>query len=216
MAPHDDLLAARWESRHPGFGVGDGPGGVLGGWLRLVWKLARPLAAAGVSPDVVTAGGALAAVGAAFAPPGARGPLLVTGAVADGLDGAVAVLADRHSSYGAALDHAADRVADTAAAAVLVRAGAPWGVVAPGLAMSVVLEFGRGRTAPVVTVGERPTRVVCAALGDVASALTRRRWPAVVAAVVWDALAAIALVQVAARPPAHRPEPPRVSGDIGR
>ena len=196
-------------------GSRDGPGGVLGGWLRLVWTLARPLAAAGVSPDVVTAGGALAAVGAVFAPAGARGPLLVSGAVADGLDGAVAVLADRNSTYGAALDHAADRVADTAAAAVLVRSGAPWGVVAPGWAMSVLLELVRGRATPVVTVGERPSRVVCAALGDVASVVARRRWPPVVAAVVWDGLAAVALGQVllARRP---RPAPPGASGDVGR
>ena len=56
-----ELLAARWEARHPGFTTGDGPGGVLGGWLRLMWTLARPLARAGVSPDLVTAGGAVAA-----------------------------------------------------------------------------------------------------------------------------------------------------------
>lgn len=189
-------LAARWEARHPGFTTGDGPGGVLGGWLRLMWTLARPLAQAGVSPDAVTVGGALAALGAVVAPPGARGPLLVAGSVADGLDGAVAVLRDHTSSYGQSLDHAADRIADLSAAAVLVRSGAPWPVVAPGLAMTFALETLRGRAVPVVTVGERPSRVVCGALGDVAAAVTGRRWPAVVAAVVWDILAGVALIQL--------------------
>ncbi|MHA3704960.1 CDP-alcohol phosphatidyltransferase family protein [Jatrophihabitans sp. YIM 134969] len=159
-----------------------------------MWWLARPLAAAGVSPDVVTVGSAAAAVAATAAPPGRRWPLLVAGSVLDGVDGAVAVLTDRQSSYGARLDHTADRVADVSAAVVLTRAGAPWAVVAPGLALTFALELTR-RT-PVVTVAERPTRVVCGALGDAASAVTGRRWPAVVAAVVWDALAAVALVQL--------------------
>lgn len=201
----DDVLAARWAARHPGYEV---RGGILGGWLGLMWRLARPLARAGVSPDVVTFASAGCAVAGLLAPAGARGPLLVAGSVADGLDGAVAVLSDRTTAHGTTLDHAADRVADLAAAGVLLRAGAPVAVVAPGLAMTALLEFTRSRRAPVVTVGERPSRVVCGALGDVAGAVTGRRWPAVVAAVVWDVLAAVALVQLRAADRAGR-VPPR-------
>ena len=48
---------------------------------------------------------------------------------------------------------------------------------------------------PVLTVNERPTRIVCAAVGDVGWRVAGRRWPAVVA-VVWDGLAASATLRL--------------------
>lgn len=177
---------------------------MLRGWLGLMWWLARPLAALGVPPDAVTVAGAGLAVGAVRARPGAASTLLVAGAVCDGLDGAVAVHRDTVSAHGRALDHAADRVADLAAGALLVRRGAPAGLVGSALLFTGLLETRRDRRAPVVTVGERPSRVVCAVLGDLACAVTGRRWPAPVAASVWTALAAVAVAQVAAAPRSSR------------
>jgi hypothetical protein len=43
------------------------------------------------------------------------------------------------------------------------------------------------------------TRIVCAAMGDVGWRVAGRRWPAVVAALVWDAFAGRAARQMAAR-----------------
>lgn len=166
------------------------------GWLRFVWSLATPIARAGIPADVVTVSGLATSVAAARARTGRAAWWLTAGAVADGLDGAVAVLTDRRTAHGTALDHTADRVADVAAAVALVRAGAPVALVLPGPVLTTTLELTRRLGPPTVTVGERPSRVVCGALGDVAAAVTGRTWPAAVAAAVWDVLAVIALGQI--------------------
>lgn len=194
-----DVLTERWAARHSGFTV---RGRVLAGWLRLMWALARPFAAAQVSPDVVTVAGGVLAVAAARARPGRATSLLIGAALADGLDGAVAVLRDTTSAHGERLDHATDRVGDAAAALVLGRAGAPALLVAPALGVAVLQEAWRGwrvgiqRPSPVLTVHERPTRILCAAIGDTGRAVTGRRWPAVFAAVVWDVCAVIGVAQI--------------------
>jgi hypothetical protein len=164
-------------------------------WLRAMWRLARPLTTARVPPDVVTLTGLVLAVASARARPGRATPLLIGSAIADGLDGAVAIVADTSSAHGSMLDHACDRVADIAAGIVLYRAGAPGALIIPAIALSFAQETWLRRP-PVVTVNERPTRIVCAAVGDVGRRIAGRGWPAVLAALVWDALAAIATVQL--------------------
>ena len=160
-----------------------------------MWRLARPLTTARVPPDVVTFAGLVLAIASTRARPGRATPLLIGSAVADGLDGAVAIVADTSSAHGTMLDHASDRVADIAAGIVLYRAGAPGILVVPAIALSFAQETWLRRTS-VVTVNERPTRIVCAAVGDVGRRLAGGRWPAVVAALGWDALAVIATVQL--------------------
>lgn len=161
-----------------------------------MWRMARPLTTARVPPDVVTLTGFVLAIASARARPGRAAPLLIGSAVADGLDGAVAIMADTSSPHGTMLDHACDRVADIAAGIVLYRAGAPRALVIPAIALSYAQETWLRRS-PVVTVNERPTRIVCAAVGDVGRRVAGRRWPAVLAALVWDGLAALAALQLA-------------------
>ncbi len=167
-------------------------------WLRAMWRLARPLTTARVPPDLVTLAGLLLAIASARARPGRATPLLIGSAIADGLDGAVAIVTDTSTAHGTMLDHACDRVGDVAAGLVLYRAGAPRVLVIPAVAVSLAQETWLRRI-PVVTVNERPTRIVCAAVGDVGRRVSGRRWPAVVAALVWDGLAAIATVRLARR-----------------
>ena len=194
MAEEEDLRA-RWAARHPGYDV---RGRMLLWWLRAMWRLARPLATARVPPDLVTLTGLLLAIASARARPGRATPLLIGSAVADGLDGALAIVTDTSTAHGTMLDHACDRVGDVVAGVVLCRAGAPRVLVIPAIALSLAQETWLRRI-PAVTVNERPTRIVCAAVGDVGRRVAGRRWPAVVAALVWDGLAAIATLRLVGR-----------------
>jgi phosphatidylglycerophosphate synthase len=150
----------------------------VNGWLTLMEAAARPLARRGVSPDVVTLIGvasAAAAVPAAFA--GGRWWLAAGAAVAgsgfaDGLDGAVAALSGRATAWGYVVDSLADRAADALHLKALRRAGAPGPVTLAAAAGIVTLEYGRARAGNagfgelgVVTVGERPMRIIATAAG---------------------------------------------------
>lgn len=90
-----------------------------GFFSNLVQPLARRLAGAGVTPDAITVFGTTGAVASAliFFPRGDwfTGTLLVWGFVMlDLVDGAVARVAGRSSTFGAVLDSSCDRIADAA------------------------------------------------------------------------------------------------------
>ncbi len=169
-----DEYLAEWGRLH---GVDPGSVRVVGLWLRLVYLLARPLAAARVAPSALTGSGVLAAL--AVVPVAAAGgrwvlltPLVVVlSGVLDNLDGAVAVLSGRTSSWGSVLDAVADRVSDCGYLVALWVLGAPGWLVVLGGGLTFLLEYVRVRAAiaglpdvGVVTVGERPTRVLSAAM----------------------------------------------------
>jgi CDP-diacylglycerol--glycerol-3-phosphate 3-phosphatidyltransferase len=174
---------------------------LVGWWLGLVRLLATPLVRARVPPNVVTGLAVAAAAGAAVVAPAlpvvAAGLVLVNG-VLDGLDGAVAVLSRRETRLGFLLDSLADRVSDVLLLVALWRAGAPGlACVAAGVALGL-LEYARARAGQagmreigVVTVGERPVRVV---LGAAGLAVPASVVPGVAAGVT-AALAGIGLVQ---------------------
>jgi len=178
--------ARRWSQAHGG--VRAAP--LVRWWLDGVRRAATPLVAAGVSPSAVTLVGLvlslLALVPAAVA--GADGPdgpdggagarwalavpvLLGLAALADGLDGAVAVLGGTASRGGAVLDAACDRVSDAAALAALWLLGAPALPVLLAAGLGQLHEYVRARaqaegmTGPgALTASERPTRVLVAAM----------------------------------------------------
>jgi phosphatidylglycerophosphate synthase len=169
-----DEYLAEWGRLH---GVDPGSVRAVGLWLRLVYLLARPLAAARVAPSALTGSGVLAAL--AVVPVAAAGgrwvlltPLVVVfSGVLDNLDGAVAVLSGRTSSWGSVLDAVADRVSDCGYLVALWVLGAPGWLVVLGGGLTFLLEYVRARAAiaglpdvGVVTVGERPTRVLSAAM----------------------------------------------------
>jgi phosphatidylglycerophosphate synthase len=147
------------------------------GWLTIAYAVGRPLAASNVPPTVVTVLGLLVACGVVpVANLGGRWPLLATVLVVasgllDSLDGAVAVLSDRVSRWGALLDAVCDRVADAAYGVALWALGAPAWLAGLWVGLSLLAEYARARgqsllggPVDVVTVGERPTRVVITAL----------------------------------------------------
>jgi phosphatidylglycerophosphate synthase len=154
------------------------------GYLRLVYAAARSVR--GVPPDLLTAAGLIVAL-AALVPAWLGGgwaalaaAAVVVSALADSLDGAVAVLSGRATRWGAVIDSVSDRVADLAYLGVLWLLGAAgWRCALAGAAL-FLLEYARARATAVgmeavgvITVGERPARiavvsafVVCGALVD--------------------------------------------------
>ncbi|HET6878441.1 MAG TPA: CDP-alcohol phosphatidyltransferase family protein [Jatrophihabitans sp.] len=198
-----DERARRWSRLHHGIDPSGVP--LLPAWLALMWRLAGPPVRWGIPPTAVTAAGLLLAggsVAAAGAVPALAACLVVAAAVCDGLDGAVAVVGDRATRVGARADAVADRIADAAFAAVLWRCGAPWPLAVAAGALAVGVDAVRRvrRVPDRITVAERPSWAVCAALACVSAAVSDARWPQLVCAGVWVALAGIGLGQVATAP----------------
>jgi CDP-diacylglycerol--glycerol-3-phosphate 3-phosphatidyltransferase len=199
MMTYDEYLA-EWAATHSFEPERVGP--VLRAYLRLPYVLARPLAS--VSPDAVTAAGLVVAcltlpayaVGAAAV----AGLLVLVAGLLDSVDGAVAALGGRGSTFGAVWDSTVDRLTD-----VVLLLGpalwvpyARWGLLAAGVG-TFLLEYVRARCQAcgwtdeqVVTPGERPTRVIVLAVtGLLAAAAGRWLW----LAGAW-ALAALTAVSV--------------------
>jgi phosphatidylglycerophosphate synthase len=187
-----EAYEAGWRAVHS-LGEGVRPGGRLAaGYLRVPHALGVPLARAGVDPDLVTLGAlwvALVAGWTATLGPGwaaAAGALTLLAGVADSVDGAVAVMQGRASSFGFVWDSTADRLADLAVIAgpvalVAAEADPGWrvaalaaGAAAAGLLL--LLEYVRARAQAgqvaaawsLATPGERPTRVIVLGLAGLA------------------------------------------------
>ncbi len=172
--PTEREYLERWSRLHGG--VDPAGNRLVGLWLRLTYRVARPLARSGASPDLVTGLGVVVAGSVvALCVLGGRWVLLavvvtVLSGLLDNLDGAVAVLTDRVSAWGAVLDALADRVADGAYLLALVVLGAPGPLAVAAGALMVAQEYARARAGQagladvgVVTVAERPTRVIVTA-----------------------------------------------------
>jgi len=170
--PSRESYLAQWSQLHGGAAAT----GLVGWWLRLSYTVAVPLVRLRASPDAVTVAGLLVAL-AVLAPARAGGRWALAGVVLvaasgllDNLDGAVAVLTGRTTRWGFVLDSACDRLADAAYAASLWLLGAPAGLCVAGAGLAWLHEYVRARAAVagmpeigVVTVSERPTRVIITA-----------------------------------------------------
>ena len=164
----------RWSALHGGY---DPRGsGWARWWLGIAYRAGVPLARRGVQPDVLTLWGAVAALGVvASSAAGGRWPLLALAVVVlsgllDNLDGCVAVLTGRATRFGQVLDSVVDRISDGLYLAALWVLGAPGPLVVLAGSLMVLQEYARARAAAaglsdigVVTVWERPTRVVVTA-----------------------------------------------------
>lgn len=208
--------AAAWSRLHGGFDPRQASA-VVRGWVLTAYRIGSWLGRRRVGPAAVTTAGVvlcLAVPPAVLLGPGGLllGALLVLlAAVADGLDGAVAVVTGRVSRLGYVYDSVADRVGEAAWLAGFWVAGAPgWLVVAAG-GTSWLHEYARARATAAgmteigaVTVGERPTRVSIAIIGLVLAELfgfIRNGWSDYVitaATVAWLAFAVMGLAQLAA------------------
>jgi CDP-diacylglycerol--glycerol-3-phosphate 3-phosphatidyltransferase len=149
--------------------------------------------------------------------------MVVLGAFADTVDGAVAVVTGRHSALGQVYDSVADRLTEAAWLVALWVLGAPaWLAVCCG-AVAWLHEYVRACATGAgmsdigaVTLGERPTRVLIAGFGlafcGVAGLAGRElvagtaslavgsaslaAWAATVAAAIWFLLGSVGLGQL--------------------
>lgn len=185
----------RWSALHGG---ADPSGRLVGGWLTVVHALAGPLVRMRTPPDAVTLLGLLiACTTPVLAALGGAGVLVAAVVVAlsglvDSLDGAVAVMTDRATRWGAVLDALADRVSDAAFVAALWVAGAPAAICVAAVGLAWLQEYARARAGAVgmsevavLTVNERPTRVIVVTtflLASVARPGDDPNWPTLGAA----------------------------------
>ena len=200
---------ADWSSLHNGVQ----PSPVVRGWLSMVRVLASgPVLR--VPPDVLSALGVLALVGAWAAVAGPGWPaltvaLVIAAGVLDGLDGAVALRTGRARPLGAVVDSVADRLGDLMLGAVLLALGAAIGWVLTALTLVLLLEYVRARAQSVgmpgvgaVTVAERPTRLIVVGVAAAGAAvfpsavpLTGWNWGTTLA-VTWTAVGAVGMAQL--------------------
>ncbi len=188
---------SRWQVQHRAPDLDPSRTTVLRLFLTVTYRLARPFARAGVAPATVTFAGVWVAATVpilAGSWPAVAAAVCIVSSLLDGVDGAVAGLQDRATRFGFVLDSVADRVAEAAFFAALVSAGGHLGVAAAGWAGVVLLEYVRARAGvagldelAVVTIAERPTRVLCVSFGLLGAATV----PAHAAAIL-DASGAIA------------------------
>jgi CDP-diacylglycerol--glycerol-3-phosphate 3-phosphatidyltransferase len=184
VAPADrSAYFDRWRVLHGGYDPRTGSAG-LRGWLTLVHALARPLARAGVQPDVVTISSIwVTGLVLLLCQAGGRwwilaGLLMVVSGVFDTLDGCLAVLEDRTTRWGYVLDSVVDRVNDTLYLVALVLLGCPvWLAASCGFGF-FLLEYLRARAGNAggdevgrITMAERPTRVIVLSLTVLTSGL---------------------------------------------
>lgn len=181
-------------------------------WLGLVHGAARPLVALRIPPDAVTLLGLVVSVAAVVvAAQGGRWPLLasvllIVSGLVDNLDGAVAVMTGRTTRWGYVLDSVIDRLSDAAYVVAFWALGAPGWVCAIGAGLMGLQEYMRARAGAagmsevgVVTVWERPTRVIATAAFLLGAGL----YPSAVAgwatagAWFWVAAGAIGVTQLA-------------------
>ncbi|GLW32486.1 CDP-alcohol phosphatidyltransferase family protein [Actinoplanes regularis] len=197
-----DEYAVAWSGLHGGFDPRKGSW-VVRGWVRTAYRIGFWLSRNRVSPMTVTTCGLLISLGVPAAVPVSlllAALLVLVAAAADGLDGAVAVVSGRVTRTGFVYDSVADRVGEAAWLVAFWLAGAPgWLVTAAGAA-SWLHEYGRARAVAagmseigVITVAERPTRVLIAGLGLAVLAVLDLPWlpPA-----LWAALQVAGLVQL--------------------
>ncbi len=206
LPPDRDGYLDRWAALHGGYDPRSS--GLVRWWLAITYAAARPLAQARVPPDLVTlagvgaSGGAVAAAAVGGLWLWCAAALVVLSGLLDNVDGAVAVLRDRVTRWGHVLDSVADRVGDLLFLVALGAAGAPWQVCVIAGALMFLQEYTRARAGVagmtevgVVTVGERPTRVIVTAAFLSAHAVTGEPW-STLGAWAWVGIGAVALVQL--------------------
>ncbi len=211
-----DQYATAWARLHGGFDP-RAAAPVVRAWLRFAYHVGYVLGRLRVTPTAVTVVGVLLC----FCVPllvvrPQDGPFLgalfvLLAAVADSVDGAVAVATNRTTRLGYVYDSVADRLGEVAWLAAFWLLGAPGALVVAGGGLSWLHEYVRARAVAAgmreigaVTVGERPTRVSVALAGLLLAGLTGliesdlAAGTITMATAVWVLLAAFGLGQLLA------------------
>lgn len=140
--------------------------GIVGGWLRISYRVAQVCTALRIRPNLLTLIGMLAAVATATTAPRWWSALfLIVSLFCDGIDGSVAIFQNRANRMGATLDAVTDRISEIFWAIAFYRLGAPLVWVLGFAALAAFQEYARARLTSagvddvgVVTPAERPVR----------------------------------------------------------
>ena len=138
--------------------------GIVGGWLRISYRLAHVANRLHLTPNGLTLLGLLLSI-AAMPSPTLALVLVPLSLACDGIDGSLALIQQRQSQLGALFDSLADRVAEACWLYIFYRMGAPlWAAVAMWT-LGAIQEYARARITSlgvidlgVVTPMERPMR----------------------------------------------------------
>ena len=199
---------ARWQIQHRAPDLDPSKTVVLRLFLTFTYRLATPLARLRIRPGVVTLAGLwLACTVPTIATrwPAIAAVVCLFSSVVDGVDGAVAGLTNRASATGFVLDSFVDRLAELAFFGALVVVGGHLSLAAGGWAAVILVEYVRARAGNagldevgVVTVAERPTRVLCVVFGLLGAAFmpAHARTAADGAAIIAIATAVVGLAQL--------------------
>ena len=153
-----------WSSLHGGVQMNP----VVKGWLTVSFFLIKPLRFFRISPNAVTLGGVIAALGLVLSARTWWGPvLIVLSLVLDGIDGSLAIITGKSSTRGALWDSLADRISEALWVIAFYRIGAPSVVIFFAWMLASTQEYLRARTSGLgykeidfVTIAERPVRAI--------------------------------------------------------
>ncbi len=209
-----DGYATQWASTHGGFDPRRGSSAVRV-WLQMGYGLSRVFATIHVRPTALTVVGLLlnlavpvtAVRGAGW--PITSAVLVVLAAMADTVDGGVALLADRRTKLGYVYDAIADRFAELAWLTAFWLLGAPMWLAALCLSVAWLHEYIRAQMVAIglteigsVTVGEWVGRVAVTVAGLVLAGVIGMIDAGIaagtitIAAVIWLFLGVFGLVQL--------------------
>lgn len=203
-----DQYLDRWSHTHGGYNPSSGSR-LVRGWFACTYAVSKPLVALRIPADVITLFGVVVSGCVALLAWAGERWLIAAGLVCvlsgglDSLDGAVAVMSDRVSRYGYVLDSLVDRISDGLYILALLLAGANDWVCVALFALTMLHEYARARAVSagmsdvgVVTVAERPTRVIITAIALFVSGIDLAHSWAQIGALVWVVLATIGLLQL--------------------
>ena len=140
--------------------------GVVKGWLRISYSLAKLLAKLRVTPNTLTLLGVFFGILLYLNSLSYWAVLfLVLSLICDGIDGSLAIMTGKSNKWGAMLDSVADRLTEVFWGLAFIAIGADQNLVIAAVLIAAIQEYLRARSAGlgltdvgVVTISERPVR----------------------------------------------------------
>jgi len=140
--------------------------GVVKGWLRISYFLAKLLAKLRVTPNTLTLLGVFFGILLYLNSLSYWAVLfLVLSLICDGIDGSLAIMTGKSNKWGAMLDSVADRLTEVFWGLAFIAIGADQNLVIAAMLIAAIQEYLRARSAGlgltdvgVVTISERPVR----------------------------------------------------------
>jgi phosphatidylglycerophosphate synthase len=140
--------------------------GIVKGWLTISYYLVKPLAKLRVTPNMLSVAGLFFGVALYLSAQNAWAiGLLVASLLCDGIDGSLAIISNKASKWGAALDSILDRTTELFWVLTFISIGGDEYLVICAAVLAFAQEYLRARAGGlgltevgVVTIAERPVR----------------------------------------------------------